>query len=268
MNWRHLKAFFMREYDMRRRSLMWEVAWLFYDLMWALAVGFLGKGVAILSGVDTGQDYIVYLLVGSFIWTYLSSVFSIVAWSITWEKWEETLEYTFMAPVRRWTHLMGTALFAVVYGVIRMVIVIVACSFIFDFSLAGANLLSAGVVLAVAALPFIGLGMSVAVLPLIHPEQGDKAPLMIEAAIMVVSGIYYPIAILPVILQWIAKISPATYALDGIRKAVIDGAPLSELFWIVVPLLILGIILIPLGSFIFSLGEKHAMKTGKLKRHG
>lgn len=263
-----LKGFFMREFDFRKRTFLWQFSWFFYDLMWALSVGFLAIGTASLSGQEASPEFMLYLLVGTFIWTYLNSVFAIVSWSITWERWEETIEYTFMAPVKRVIHLFGNALFAIMYGIVRMVIVFALCSMFFDFSLANANFLSAVVILAVGSVAFIGLGMMAAVLPLISPEQGEKAPIMIEAFIMMVSGIFYPIAVLPEVLQWFGKISPATYALEGIRKAFIDGAGLFELRWMILFLVILGIVLIPLGTYIFTIGENYAKRTGKLKRHG
>jgi ABC-2 type transport system permease protein len=38
------------------------------------------------------------------------------------------------------------------------------------------------------------------------------------------SGVYYSTDILPGWMQLLSRISPATYVLDAIRKALIDGA--------------------------------------------
>lgn len=262
-------AFFFRELDMKKRSYAWQLVWIVYDLMWALSVGFLGLGVKIVANVDIDtQSYVLYLLVGSFIWTYLSSLFYIVSWSITWERWEGTIEYTFMAPVRRIIQLFGNSIFAVLYGLVRMVIVFVLASLVFDISLAGVNFVSAGIILILASISFIGFGMIASILPLISPEFGDKTVIMIEAVIMTVSGIFYPISVLPVFVQYIAKVIPATYALEGIRLAVIQGAGISSLWYQIWPLLIIGAVSIPLGNFIFRIAENYAKKTGKLKRDG
>lgn len=267
--WIQTKAFFFRELDMRKRSWSWQLVWIIYDLMWAMSVGFLGLGAAAVSGVEINtQQYVLFLLVGSFMWTYLSSIFGTVSWAVTWERWEGTIEYTFMAPVSRTIHLFGNSIFAIIYGLIRMVIVFTISAAVFNFSLTGANLMGAGIVLIFASISFIGLGMIAAVLPLISPEMGDKTTLIMEAVIMMISGIFYPITVLPVWMQYIAKISPGTYALEGMRMAVIDGASVSSLSSFVWPLIIIGIILIPLGNYIFILGEKYVKQTGKLKRDG
>ena len=44
---------------------------------------------------------------------------------------------------------------------------------------------------------------------------------------LVVSGVYYPVEVLPEWMQWIAKISPATYALRGCRDSILLGAGLA-----------------------------------------
>jgi len=73
---------------------------------------------------------------------------------------------------------------------------------------------------------------------------------------------------LPGWMQFIAKFSPATYALEGAREAIMDGAPLTEMWDEIWPLLIIGVVSIPLGLWVFSRGELYAKRHGKLKRSG
>ena len=53
------------------------------------------------------------------------------------------------------------------------------------------------------------------VLPLISPEKGAQLGFVAQGMLLVVSGVYYPVDVLPEWMQWLAKISPATYALEG-----------------------------------------------------
>ena len=84
--------------------------------------------------------------------------------------------------------------------------------------------------------------------------------------LLVVSGVYYEVTVLPEWMQWIAKISPATYALRGIRDAIMNGAGLA--WHDVWPLLVIGAVSVPLGLFVFRTGERYAKRHGKLKRSG
>ena len=38
-----------------------------------------------------------------------------------------------------------------------------------------------------------------------------------------ISGVYYPVSVLPEWMQFLSVFSPATYALDGLRDAIIEG---------------------------------------------
>jgi ABC-2 type transport system permease protein len=69
-------------------------------------------------------------------------------------------------------------------------------------------------------------------------------------------------------MEWIAVISPATYALDGVRDAIIDGAGLETMWDEIWPLIVIGVVSIPLGLWVFTRGERYAKRHGKLKRSG
>ena len=81
-----------------------------------------------------------------------------------------------------------------------------------------ANFFAALVVLAISSISFIGIGMMTSVLPLISPEKGTQLGFIAQGTLLVVSGVYYPVSVLPDWMQFLAKFSPATYALEGIRE--------------------------------------------------
>jgi ABC-2 type transport system permease protein len=67
------------------------------------------------------------------------------------------------------------------------------------------------------------------ILPLLFPERGAQMTHVIIAMLLLVSGVYYPVEVLPEILQKLAVLSPATYVLDGTRQAILEGLPTSQL---------------------------------------
>ena len=131
-----------------------------------------------------------------------------------------------------------------------------------------ANYTAALVLLMVASISFIGIGMMTAVLPLISPEKGTQLGFVAQGLLLVVSGVYYPVSVLPDWMQAISKISPATYALHGIRAAVLDGASLNAVWGDLWPLLLMGAAAIPAGLAVFRAGEGYAKRHGKLSRSG
>jgi ABC-2 type transport system permease protein len=251
-----------------KRYALWEVAFFVWTVANSLTIVFIAKGVEATGGRIDVNRYTTILLIGSVIWAYLGIIFEILTETVAWERWEGTIEYTFMAPLSRTVHLVGMGLFAIAYGVIRAGLLFAVVAFFFDLSMPGADFLAAMVVLAVASVSFIGIGMMTAVLPLISPEKGSQLGFIAQGMLLVVSGVYYSVEVLPAPMQWLATISPATYALDGIRDAILDGAGVGTMGDEILPLVIIGVISIPLGIWIFRRGEIYAKKHGKLKRSG
>src|SRR5207253_2966835 len=129
-----------------------------------------------------------------------------------------------------------------------------------------ANYGAALALLALASISFIGVGIMTSVLPLISPEKGAQLGFVCQGVMLVVSGVYYPVTVMPEWMQWIAKFSPATYAIRGDRNSIIHG---TGLVWADVwPLLIIAVLATPIGLAVFRVGERHAKKHGKLKRSG
>jgi ABC-2 type transport system permease protein len=158
--------------------------------------------------------------------------------------------------------------FAVLYGIVRAVLLFAFVAAFFDLSIAHADYVAALVVLAVASVSFIGIGMMTAVLPLVSPEKGTQLGFIAQGAMLVVSGVYYDVSVLPGWMQAVSTISPATYALDGIRDAIMAGDGLAALVDELWPLIVIGAVTVPLGLWVFRLGELHAKRHGKLKRSG
>ena len=91
---------------------------------------------------------------------------------------------------------------------------------------------------------------------------------VLQSVLLLVSGVYYSIDVLPGWMQVISRLSPATYAIDGVRRGLIDGVPVGELLGDAWPLVVMGIVMIPVGLWAFGRAEKYAKRTGKLKRVG
>jgi ABC-2 type transport system permease protein len=76
------------------------------------------------------------------------------------------------------------------------------------------------------------------------------------------------VTVLPDWMQAISRVSPATYAIDGVRKGLIEGAAPSAVVGDIWPLIVMGIVFIPVGLWAFGRAERYAKRTGKLKRVG
>ena len=262
-------AFVERNFHLVKRYWGWEIVWLFYSVAHSLAIGFIGIGMEQIGGpqIETSR-VVLYLLVGTLVWSYLAVVFDAIGEMIAWERWEGTIEYTFMAPVSRLTHMIGTCLFAIVHGLLRTALILGIVGLFFQLDLSRANLFAAMTVLAVASISFMGLGIMVAVLPLLFTERGSQMIYIAQASLLLFSGVYYPVEVMPEWMQIVAKLSPATYALVAVRESLLQGRGIVELAGYILPLLVMGLLSIPVGLKVFVTAERYAKRTGRLKRSG
>src|ERR1700692_337449 len=157
-----LFGFAERQLHVVKRYWVWELGWLFYSLVSAL------------------------------LWGYLSLVFMEAAYAISWERWEGTIEYTFMAPIRRVTHLFGICLFAIGYGLARTFVVLLIAIAMFNLDFSHADIPAALAVLAASTVPLIGLAIFTSVLPLLSPQKGEQMSVPLQGLLLLVCGVYYP----------------------------------------------------------------------------
>jgi ABC-2 type transport system permease protein len=124
------------------------------------------------------------------------------------------------------------------------------------------------VFLGVGSLSFIGIGMMAAILPLMYVERGAQMTFVFQSVLLLVSGVYYSIEVLPGWMQVLSRLSPATYVLEAMRAGLIDGTPVTELLHLLWPLAAMALVFIPLGLWTFGKAEAYAKRTGRLKRVG
>jgi ABC-2 type transport system permease protein len=265
-------AFMFRGYHITRRYIGWVIVFNFYALVTSATVALIGVA-------ENDYQLTLRLIVGALLWNYLSRLYEEISMSIAYERWEGTLEYTFMAPISRAVHLLGVSLFALLNSIVSSVIVLLGLLLFTNLHLRGANLFGVLVVLAVSTVAFVGLGLFAAVFPVMSAERGAEATHIFQGSLLLVSGVYYSIETLPHWLQPLSVFSPATYTLSACRKLFglgnssttaehLAGAPLSAVSHELLVLALMGAILLPLGLLAFMRVEAWAKKKGKLKRTG
>ena len=253
-----------RNVYLTRCYFLWDLAFMVWTIANTLTIVFIARAVQLPAAQE--NELATKLLVGAVIWAFLGIIFEFVTETVAWERWEGTIEYTFMAPLSRSMHLFGMGAYAVLYGLIRATILFFVVAAFIGIHMPNADFGSALALLGIASFSFMGIGMMTAVLPLISPEKGAQLGFVAQGLMLAVSGVYYPVSVMPGWMQAISKVSPATYALRGDRAAIVNGAGLA---WADVwPLLVIAVLAIPLGLMIFKRGERYAKKHGKLKRSG
>ena len=157
-----------------------------------------------------------------------------------------------------------------VYGLVHTAVIFVALVLFFpQLDLSNANPVTALTFMLLGSFSFVGIGMIAAILPLLYVERGAQMTFVLQSCLLLVSGVYYSIDVLPDWMQVLSRLSPATYVLDGVRAGLDRGhaghRAAAPDVW---PLLVVGVVLIPFGLWAFGRAERYAKRTGKLKRVG
>src|SRR5437764_2110798 len=202
-------AFVERQTNLWKRHWAGEVVWLVYGVVNTLAITFIAKQLAS-EGIVKGRqadNLILFLLIGTLVWAYLSAILDDISLVVTWERWEGTIEHTLMAPVPRVAHLIGTAVFGVLHAFTRTALIMVFALPFFTVDLSHANWGTAALVILVGSVSLIGLGILTGVLPLLYPERGEQMSFMVQAVVLLISGVYYSVETLPAWLRVFSYLS-------------------------------------------------------------
>src|SRR5829696_2125534 len=111
----------------RSRFFVWTIAN-------TLSIVFIADGVEATGGRLDVERQTASLLIGAVLWSYLGIIFEILTETVAWERWEGTIEYTFMAPLSRAAHLLGMGAFSVLYGLARTALLFAVVALFFGLA--------------------------------------------------------------------------------------------------------------------------------------
>jgi len=116
----------------------------------------------------------------------------------------------------------------------------------------------------VGAAVFVALGVLSASLTLLL-KRGDPLGAGLAALSTLLSGVYYPVSVLPAPLQSVAQWLPMTHALEALRAGMGAGGGVESeggRAWLILSLLALG--LLPLSLLAFAAATRRARREGSL----
>ena len=138
-----------RNVYLTKRYFLWDLAFMVWTIANTLTIVFIARAVNVSAAEE--NRLATSLLVGAVIWAFLGIIFEFVTETVAWERWEGTIEYTFMAPVSRPVHLIGMGIYAVIYGLFRAAAIFVAVVAFIGIHLPHANYGAAIALLAIAS---------------------------------------------------------------------------------------------------------------------
>ena len=263
---RKLALLFRRDFAVARSYRAAFIIEVFQALFGSASFYFLSRFVespALNKALPSGANYFSFALVGIAFFDYLSVALSTFEGSLQEARQNGTLENLLVTQTSLPVILAGSGLYPFALLSLHTAIYIGWGALLFGFPLQGANWLGAVLVLAASVLAFSGLGILSASYLLIF-KRGNPVNWAILGLSTVVGGMMYPISVLPVWLQYVARLTPVTYSLEGMRAAILGHAPMRELLPSIAGLLLFAAILLPVSFAIFAWALRRTKITGTL----
>jgi ABC-2 type transport system permease protein len=165
------------------------------------------------------------------------------------ERQNGTLARLLAAPLNRFQLLMGKTLGLMASGIFQMLLMIIAGQYIFRVNWGQSF---TAVFLLVAALSFAatGFGMMLASLCRTH-AQAESLGILSVVVMSMLGGTWWPVEVLPSFMQFLYKLVPSGWAMQGFTDLILRGANLAD---VILPLLVLtgfGAAFLVVGSLVF-----------------
>lgn len=228
------------------------------------AVG--GSNAAAYFAIRTGTtNIVIYELLGGAVWMTSWVVIEDVGTGIRDEQIKGTLEQNFLAPVHRFTLLVGlsltdvvitSALFLIVVG--GSVAIVLPSSFL--------TIIPAFLMLLIGLVPLFGIGFLFAGFVVRFKEPYIFTQL-VSLVFATLTGTYYPVSFLPIWVQFLSGALPQTYVIADMRRIVFANQALVNLYGSLFILTALAITYPVIGYAVFRRVERKASVTGEFSKY-
>jgi len=199
--------------------------------------------------VEGSSSYFEFIAPGMMMMTVMMSVMTGLPGAITMERELGTLDGIMVAPINRLSIILGKSLAQLTRGLLQGFIIMVLAITLFGVTIQGSILLVVGLLL-LGVFSFVGLGIALTSLAK-DQETATMIMMTIMFPMMFLSGIFFPIKMMPGFMQTISSFLPLTYATDAMRKVMVLGAGIPQITTELIVLTVFGLVLLAIAVPLF-----------------
>lgn len=220
MKFNRIKALIIRQLYLYPRSFPRLMDVFFWPVLELLVWGFLSL---YLEHLNLNNVNIVSFLLGALIfWELLNRSQQAVTISFLEDVWEKNLLNLFVTPLRIIEFLLSTVVLGLVRIVMQAIVLGVIALFLYGFNIFQFGLYTLPFIVSLLLFGWV-LGLLVVAIIL---RFGTSAQVLAFGVIFLIqpfSAVFYPVAALPTVLQWLAYALPSTYVFEGMRAVITTG---------------------------------------------
>jgi ABC-2 type transport system permease protein len=212
-----------------------------------------------------GGNYFAFVIIGVAFSEYLALGIGAIGESIRQGQTTGTLELMLLSPTRLIVTLLSSSLWSYVFASLRVLVYLVVGAML-GMRFEHANVPFALLSLVLAIISFNALGLFTASV-IIMMKRGNPLGWALRVSSMVLSGVYYPVDVLPAWLRPLGQLLPLTHALELLRRSLLLGEGFTQLWGDLLILAGLTIVLLPLGVLACHLAIRVARTDGSLSHY-
>jgi ABC-2 type transport system permease protein len=213
-----------------------------------------------------GGSYFGFLLIGVAFAHYMTVSIHSFANNIRDGQLTGTLEFILISPNRLSTFLIASSLWSFLFTTFIIILYLLFGVFLFDLSIGDANLPAALIILALSIISFVAIGIIFASVVLVF-KKGDSVFTALGGLGLIISGLVFPLEVLPSSMRNIADFIPTTYSMHGLRLAILKGSPINSLTNDIIALVFFAALFLSISILVFPLAVRISKIKGTLTQY-
>ncbi|MDH5690928.1 MAG: ABC transporter permease [Candidatus Bathyarchaeota archaeon] len=248
------------------------VFWAVFPIFWFIP--FILQGQAFVGGLQSASfaqitgsgEYVPFIVIGAVLNSYVNTLLYGMGENIRREAYQGTLDYVLAAPCNKAYVLIGKALSESVSSTIFAASQLTISVLLFGMNITLGVMAPVFFIIILLMLGLYGMSLILAALSLMYKQSYDLSQ-TIGYVFYIFAPVRYPVESLPTWAQIFGKLIPLTYALIIVRSFILLGTNLSTVYFEVLALLIIDIVLLIAGFYLFSWMEEKTKKSGTISHH-
>ncbi|MEM3851459.1 MAG: ABC transporter permease [Methanomassiliicoccales archaeon] len=245
----------------KSQAIFTVLGWLLPVFLYYFIATYLGRS-AVQSLDPSGTTYISFFVIGLAFQGYVSALVASLSQRIRTEEEMGTLEHVMLSPTGPAAILAYTTLWPLLLNSVQAGVVLLIGIYLFGVRL-HVNLAATALILVLTLASNAGIGMMAAAYTL-FAKQGNPISLFFSTFSVFISGVVFPVTVLPFALRIVSYAIPLTWGLVGLRLAMLNAAALPALLPYVEYLGIACAISLPLGFLLFRAAFNFVRRQGTL----
>ena len=248
------------------------VFWAIFPIFWFIP--FILQGEAFVGGLESNSfaeitgtaEYIPFIVIGAILSSYVNTLLYGMGENIRKEAYQGTLDYVLAAPCNKAYVLIGKAVSESLSSTIFAISQLTISVLLFGMNITLGVMVPVSFIIILLILGLYGMSLLMAAFSLMYKQSYDLSE-SIGYIFYIFAPVRYPVESLPIWAQIIGKFIPLTYALIIVRSLMLLGTDFSAVYLDVIALLIIDVVLLLTGLYLFNKIEKKTRKSGIISHH-